>query len=911
MYSAFIHMHPMAVWLSDLESLQIIEANRAARDLLGNDSDALSGLTMDALCTATDLPHLQARLDEVRRGEPFCDVIRWITRSRGVADMVVSGLPVKVNRRPHVLIIIHDDSKPLADGAMISAMREGVQWPGLQPPGELWQTSPPAVAVKGATPTGEEDRAVTWGGWLHQVIETMAEGFVALGPELRIGYLNLHAEMMLGQSRDVLIGKSLPMLLSDGSAAACRDAALRVMEHNGVEVVEAFIAATQTWCRLQLVPTAEGIAIHMQDVTAEMAHAKRLQLLEAAVDGQNDALEITEVAEGTEDGKRLIYVNAAFERVTGYTSSEAIGRSPLLHNGPLTSQDELRRIETALDAGAPVLTEIVNYRKDGSTYLKEADLRPIRDVVGRVTHWVASSRDITAQRAIESALRQSEERFRLVALATRDVVWDRDIRLNKVWWNEALFQIFGYDHTAPEIQAPEWWPRLVHPKDADRIVSSFEASLAGSETTWEDAYRMLRSNGTYAHVTDRAHISRDAEGHVVRAVGCIADVTAQVETAAKMKKAQKLEAFTQLTGGIAHDFNNLLTVIVGNAELLAEDHDIAAHHANMAKTVMLAAEGGSKLTSELLSFAREQAISPRKVDLNKLLEEMQPELRRAVANDRTITMNSGAGLWLIEVDPDQFKSSVLNMVRNADDAMSPGGTLIIETRNHRMAPSGSDTRADADGDGYVQLTVRDDGTGIPAELIDRIFEPFFTTRPTGKGRGLGLSVVHGFVAQSGGYIQVDSQPGQGTEFCLFFPRAGLSLSDGAIGRQRVPAARGTEHVLLVEDDPMVASYVRGQMEELGYRVTAAANAADALGLMAVHQDIDLLFTDIVMPGTINGWQLAETVARLRPLVRVLLTSGYSDAAFAASGTPNSSVCLLEKPYRRHELAARLRDALGR
>lgn len=995
-YSAFISLHPTPVWLTDLETSEIVDANQAASDLFGRDITALTGIKVDILSTPENVTLLREQLDRCRRNEPFCEVGRFKTVFFDATDISVSWLPTKIRDRQHALCIAQDDNAQVAlrwrlraTENMLRIMSRLAQFGGwsvnsvdgilhiteqtaaiLEMPDiktlssedgrrfvapEFQQKSsdlltacltdgtPFDEVLQLVTMTGkrlsvrslgeavrgedgqicgaqgaflnidplvqERSRVAILAGRLHRMLDSMAEGFIALSPNLQIDYLNPRAEAILGKSREVVTGMHLKEVVSDGATSAFSDAATRVIERNTPERMDFFLGQSNAWYRLHLLPTPEGVAIYLHDVTVEIKHAKRLRLLQAAVDGQHDMLEITEAANGIEGGQKLIYVNAAFEKMTGYTAEEVIGSSPHLHNGPLTNPTELVRIRDALENGTPAITELVSYRKDGSIYLKKADLRPIRNNDGEITNWVSSSRDITARRAMEKAIQDSEDRFRLVGMATRDVIWDRDCRVNRSWWNDALFQVFGHDNGAPEVQSPDWWQSQVHSQDVDRIVSSFNACLASRDQTWEGAYRLRRKDGSYANVTDRAYVSRNADGDVVRVAGCLADVTEQMAKSAQILKSQKLEAFSKLTGGIAHDFNNLLTVIIGNAELLAENHDIPPQLARTAKKIILAGERGSKLTAELLSFAREQTLVPRRVNLNLLLKELEPGLRAAVSADKALHIFESADLWDTAVDADQLKLSVLNIARNACDAMTSGGTLSIETRNYKATPTSTSDPDNLGGNCFVQLTLRDDGHGILPEHIDRIFDPFFTTKPTGKGKGIGLSMVHGFVKQSGGHIRVDSAPERGTAFHIFFPSAQLLPNPNAMDVQKMQVPQGNNHILMVEDDPMVSSYVCDQITELGYRVTVAANAAEALDLLKVHKDVDLLFTDIVMPGTMNGWQLAETVAVLCPSTRILMTSGYSDAAVEQSGGRKNDVHILAKPYRRIELAVSIRNAL--
>ncbi|MBC2769223.1 hybrid sensor histidine kinase/response regulator [Pusillimonas minor] len=387
------------------------------------------------------------------------------------------------------------------------------------------------------------------------------------------------------------------------------------------------------------------------------------------------------------------------------------------------------------------------------------------------------------------------------------------------------------------------------------------------------------------------------------------DVTERREMAERLNQSQKMEAIGQLTGGIAHDFNNLLTVILGNAELLKESLDDQPSLRLFAEMSASAAERGAELTNRLLAFARRQALEPKVIDTNKLVSGIEGLLRRALNEDIDIELVRGGGVWPAEVDPSQLESAILNMAINARDAMPGGGKLTIETANARLDDAYAESHPDVKPGQYVMISVSDTGTGMPAEVIAKAFEPFYTTKPAGKGSGLGLSMVYGFVKQSGGHIKIYSEIGEGTTIRLYFPRANPTGIDDAFEPARA-VVPGHEHILVVEDDDLVRTHVVTQLKGLGYRVTEAASGQVALDLIKRHNDIDLLFTDVVMPGGMNGRQLADQAMALRPQLKVLYTSGYTENAIVHHGRLDQGVHLLAKPYRRSDLAAKLRKALG-
>ncbi len=379
---------------------------------------------------------------------------------------------------------------------------------------------------------------------------------------------------------------------------------------------------------------------------------------------------------------------------------------------------------------------------------------------------------------------------------------------------------------------------------------------------------------------------------------------------ARLRQSQRLEAVGQLTGGVAHDFNNLLTVVMGNSELLAEKTADQPQLQQMAQMIGAAAQRGADLTQQLLAFARKQALDPRPTDVNQLAAALDPMLRRTLGEHIEIELVRAAGLWPAMVDPGQLENALLNLCLNARDAMPKGGRLTLETANAALDSSYADRFPDVSPGQYVLLAVSDTGQGIAPEHLDQVFEPFFTTKEKGKGTGLGLAMVYGFTKQSAGHISIYSEPGQGTTVKLYLPRA---AREETVANAPIPAPAiegGAETILVVEDDAMVRSFARNELQSLGYRVIEASSGKAAMILIEQRDDIDLLFTDVVMPGGMSGRELADAARQLRPSLRVLYTSGYTENAIVHQGRLDPGVMLLAKPYRRADLSRAIRQALS-
>ncbi|HEX9214222.1 MAG TPA: ATP-binding protein [Bradyrhizobium sp.] len=388
----------------------------------------------------------------------------------------------------------------------------------------------------------------------------------------------------------------------------------------------------------------------------------------------------------------------------------------------------------------------------------------------------------------------------------------------------------------------------------------------------------------------------------------VKDVTQKRAAEQQLIQSQKMEAVGQLTGGIAHEFNNMLTVITGTIEILADAVKDDPPLSTITKLISEAADRGAALTSSLLSFARKQALQPAEIDVNELLEELAKLLLATFDKKIEIVTRLDGKIWLAFADRGQLSSALLNLAINARDAMSDGGKLTLTTRNIVFGVREAVAVGAGYAGDYVEIEIADNGMGMPQAVVERIFDPFFSTKEVGKGTGLGLSMVFGFVKQSGGGIKVSSAEGRGTTFTIYLPKAETSTLRPT-GYDERKVVGGTETILCVEDHHDVRQYVTVQLKSLGYKVIPAANATEALAIAAEGTPFDLLFTDIVMAGGINGRELADQMVTARPSLRVLFTSGYAYDSLHVQGRATAGAPLLTKPYRKAELARMLRRSL--
>jgi len=379
---------------------------------------------------------------------------------------------------------------------------------------------------------------------------------------------------------------------------------------------------------------------------------------------------------------------------------------------------------------------------------------------------------------------------------------------------------------------------------------------------------------------------------------------------AQVRQAQKMEAIGQLTGGVAHDFNNILTVITGTIEILGEAVKDRPHLAAITDLIGAAAARGADLTQRLLAFARRQPLQPRNTDVNALVIDaaglLRPTLGEQIEIESMLAHDSAPAL----IDPSQLSTAILNLALNARDAMPNGGKLTLETRNVVLDENYASMNSEVKPGNYVMIAVSDTGEGIPGSLLDKVFEPFFTTKEVGKGSGLGLSMVYGFVKQSNGHIKIYSEEGHGTTVKLYLPEAAGAPAAPAAETGISGGEHGDESILIVEDDALVREYVVTQISRFGYHTLAAGNAAEALAIIDGPERIDLLFTDVIIPGGLNGRQLATEALKRRPELKVLYTSGYTENAIVHHGRLDAGVLLLPKPYLSSDLARMIRTALA-
>jgi len=523
------------------------------------------------------------------------------------------------------------------------------------------------------------------------------------------------------------------------------------------------------------------------------------------------------------------------------------------------------------------------------------------DPLGNPEGTASVGEDVTVLRALENRLLAAQ---RIAGIG----YWSLDLPTGRLTWSDETHRIFG---TAPERFAAtqEAFLALLHPGDRAALQRSLERILEGSEPVSMDL-RAVRPGGGERVVHSEARAVLDGRGRPVALEGVVQDVTERVRLEEQLRQSQKLQAVGSLAGGVAHDFNNLLTVILSAGQLLADTLPEGSPDRLDAQEIVAAARRGAALTRQLLAFGRRQRIELRPVELGRVVAGVEGMIRRLIGEDVSVTLRLPEPSPLVLADPHQLEQVLVNLAANARDAMPGGGSLVVSSGLRAVGPTEAGSLGLPSPGEYVVLSVSDTGLGMGPETQRRVFEPFFTTKPVGQGTGLGLSTVHGIVTQLGGAVQVESALGRGTTFTILLPvHAGPAAAAGAGAASAPPPLREAvgKTVLLVEDQPEVRRIARRGLEQAGYRVLAASNGEEALSVAAGEADIDLLLTDVVMPG-MGGPALAARLRAERPGLRVLLMTGYADGAGPDGGAWGEPI--LAKPFAPRALLDKVGEVLS-
>jgi PAS domain S-box-containing protein len=721
---------------------------------------------------------------------------------------------------------------------------------------------------------------------------------------------NPAAERLFGYTAAEAVGKGIDLIVPPDHLAEMHDILSRIGRGEAIDHHETIRVAKDGYpvevsLSISPIKSPSGEIIGASKTARDVTESKRTrQALDQEIEERRRIFETSQdLILVTDPTGNLVQVSPSVETILGYLPQEMIGRSAIefIH---LEDLDNTRAEMRAARRGE--LTRNFDSRyvhKDG----RVVTLSWMGTWSEPVRRHFFIGRDMTESRLAQEALLESEQQARGIIETALDAFVQIGENGRILNWNSQAEKIYGWSRE--EALGKRFLELVVEGVGRDdlraalrRFLSSGRSQILGRR---REIMALRRDGGKFkAEMSVTALKTR--EGFVLN--GFFRDLTDKIAAEERIRQAEKMEAVGQLTGGIAHDFNNILTVITGTIEILADAVAGEPHLAGLTKMIDEAAERGADLTRHLLAFARKQPLQPRQTDLNGLIIDTASLLRPTLGEHIEIESIFEDETCLATIDPSQLATALLNLAINARDAMPDGGKLILETRSVHLNDAYASLHSDVRPGQYALIAISDTGTGIPAAILAKVFEPFFTSKEPGKGTGLGLSMVYGFVKQSAGHIKIYSEEGIGTTIKMYLPPgAGASLVSEVASARTI--ARGHETILVVEDDKLVRGFVLTQLQSLGYVTLEAANGAEALAIVEAGHDFDLLFTDVIMPGAMNGRQLADEIARRRHGSRVLFTSGYTENAIIHHGRLDAGVLLLAKPYRKSDMAGMIRKAL--
>ena len=613
------------------------------------------------------------------------------------------------------------------------------------------------------------------------------------------------------------------------------------------------------------------------------------------------------------ENRTIVECNPAAEKLFGYKRGELLGLNTIILHESLQSYEEFSlNSEPDLTRQGAYQAQIRMKRKDSTLIDTQVTVTTINEKAGWQGGVICIIHDMTEQKCAEQRLKESRNQYFELVEGTPDLITrvDKDGRF--LFANHAANKFYGL---SPEECVGRFAFDFIHPDDRARTMAAFSRWLRNKQKVFSFENRLKSINGQVYSIEWSIRAEYDDHGQVCGFASTARDITEKkqaqeehVKLQDQLMQAQKMESVGQLAGGIAHDFNNMLSVIIGHAEIALRRSDQDDRIYNNLKEIRTAANRSADLTRQLLTYARKQTIKPKLLDVNALVDGMLNILRRLIGENIEVVWNPAAELWTVKIDPTQFDQILTNLCLNARDAISGTGLILIQTENVMLGQQDQEFHPEIITGEYVRLAVQDNGCGMDEETLAHIFEPFFTTKNPGIGTGLGLATVLGAVKQHKGYVYATSEPGQGTTFNVYLPRA-----EGAVEVETRPlenqVRQGSETILLVEDDPMLLNLLKSILEENGYTVLAAMNPASALLLAQEHQGpIFLLISDLIMP-VMNGRQLFEKLHPLRPAMKVLFMSGYSDDIISSQGVVHEHIHVLQKPIETDLLISTVRNLL--
>ncbi len=761
------------------------------------------------------------------------------------------------------------------------------------------------------------------------IFENVLAGIIIHDPDSRIRYINRKARDMLGLTGDAAIDRTAQdrgwqFLRPDGSMMPPEELPFNRALQERATVRGVLLGRRHpadgnvVWalCNAFLATDDDGevaaVLVSFSDVSrlieSEQSARAYRERFELAARASQDVIFEWNIETGA------FFANEAFSKVYGYDPPEIMGPHNLNARHTLEADQNVVQDMTLEAIASGKQRFSINHkinRPDGSIGHIVIRAFIVRNPEGEALRVIGTATDIGQLTAALAALEESEMRFRIIADTVSDILWDHNFETGQSWITPDWGAKLGMD-AQPAPFKPSHWTDLISPADLRATFQSYREALKSDATQWEKEYQMVGADLQKIDVAVKASILRHPDGRAYRVLGSVRDVTAIKRQQEGYTRSRALEAVGQLTGGIAHDFNNLLMIIQGNAELLGMSA-LVGEDAESVALISRAAESAATLTKRLLAFSGQTRFQASCVDIAALLESMWPLLRAGLPESISLTTSICEDIWDPNVDPNALEHAIINLAMNAKDAMPNGGEISIVCENHvvtdDMVPNASGLAPGR----YVLLSLSDTGSGMSAAVLAKAFEPYFTTKEFGKGTGLGLSTVYGFATQSNGNVTIYSEEGRGTTVNLYLtacPDCTVPKPDAAVEAERVDASR-QKRILVVEDQPEVRAHVERLLSRLGYAVVSASDAVSALAILKQEQPFDLLYTDIVMPGGMNGQELGKAAEEIAPQMRVLYTSGYPAGAFEHLGLEDqSSITILRKPYKADQLKEAIAKALS-
>jgi len=741
-------------------------------------------------------------------------------------------------------------------------------------------------------------------------VESSNDAIITTSLDGTITGWNSAAERLYGYAAAEAAGKNIAILVPAGRLPEVQDTLRRIgwgesIEHNETTRLRKDGSPVEVSLSISPIKAPSGATIGISKVARDITDSNKTRLAL-----RQQAEELRRIFETSQDlimvmdsRGSIAQISPSCAVILGYSIGEMVGRSgaDFIHPDHLeNSREEMR----ALRRGQrPTIADTRCFHKDG----REVWLSWLGVWSEPVKRFFFVGRDMTESRRAQETLRESAQLARGIINTALDAFVQMDDQGTISDWNSQAENIFGWTRDEAvgaklsELIIP-YVHRDAHTAGLERFLRTGEGNILGRRFEID----AMRRDGKEIRVELSVTELKRRNGFVFN--GFMRDLTDKIATEDRIRQAEKMEAVGQLTGGIAHDFNNILTVITGTIEILSDAVKDEPQLAAITRMIDEAASRGADLTQHLLAFARKQPLEPKETDVNMLIIDTAKLLQRTLGEHVEIESVFEDESCPAIVDPNQLATAILNLALNARDAMPGGGKLIIETGSVVLDENYARMHTDVRPGRYAMIAVSDTGTGIPAAFLDKVFNPFFTSKGPGKGTGLGLSMVYGFVKQSAGHIMIYSEEGHGTTIKMYLPPATGAFLAAEPG-QALKVEGGDETILVVEDDALVRNYVLTQLHSLGYVTLDAGNATEALAIVNTDRPFDLLFTDVIMPG-LNGRQLVNEILKLRPDMKVLFTSGYTENAIIHHGRLDEGVLLLAKPYRKSDMAIMIRKALG-